>query len=354
MGGRIVSDSTSGGQVLINQSYRMQRITGQQRYATEISDRLLTRGGYESIAPSGFWAGSSLRVWAWLQFALPFMRGRSLLLSMTARAPLVRRRQVLVVHDLFVLTNPEWFSRTYVLTHAPLLKHQIRRAAAIIAVSNPVAAELSPRYSGRIVVAPNAPSDVFSNSTPDETAREVALESRGLKPGSYFLAVGSIDPRKNLPALAAAWALLPAVQRQEHPLVIVGGGAAVFKSETITWPSGTIDAGYVSDDELRALYAASTAVVFASKAEGFGLPLVEAAASGATSLVISDLPVFRWICGGGAHYVDPLSVESIAAGLRAALESPSGISIDLARFSWAASAAVVDDLCRELEAHRGQ
>jgi glycosyltransferase involved in cell wall biosynthesis len=347
-----VSAST-GRRILINQSYRMQRITGQQRYATEISSRLLDRGGYGELAPSGFWAASSLRVWVWLQVVLPFLQSRSLLVSMTARAPLVRRRQVLVVHDLFVLTNPEWFSRKYIVTHAPLLRHQIRRAAAIVAVSDPVAAELTPRYSGRIVVAPNAPSDVFSEPPADAAAAITALESRTLTAGTYFLAVGSIDPRKNLPALAAAWATIPPEQRQAHPLVIVGGGSAVFKSESIDWPSGTVDAGYVTDGELRDLYAGSLAVVFASKAEGFGLPLVEAAAAGATSLVISDLPVFRWICGDNAHYVDPLSVESIAQGLENALLTPSGIDIDLSRFGWDSSAAIVDDLCRSLEADRG-
>ncbi len=59
---------------------------------------------------------------------------------MTSRAPLWSRRHVIVVHDLFAIEHPEWYSRSYYLTHAPLLRAQIRTAAAVIAVSEPVAA----------------------------------------------------------------------------------------------------------------------------------------------------------------------------------------------------------------------
>lgn len=269
----------------------MQRVTGQQRYATEIAARLRRSPEFAELAPGTFWARSTLRVWLWVQVVLPWLAGRATVLSMTSRAPLWRRRHVLVVHDLFVLTNPEWFSRRYVWTHAPLLRAQIRSAAAIVAVSEPVAAQLRPLYDGPLVVAPNAPSEVFS-ALPGSTAGEGdgTLTSLGLMPGGYFLTVGSMDPRKNLPALAQAYAALTAEQRTECPLVVVGGGSAVFRSEDIDWPDGTLDAGYVTDEQLRALYQGSRAVVFPSLAGGFGLPLVEAAAAGASSLVISTSP----------------------------------------------------------------
>ena len=97
--------------VLINESYWTQRITGKQRYATEITRRLQASTTWDRVRPTGFWSASPLHVWAWVQFVLPLVARRALLLSMTARAPFWRRRHVLVVHDLFVLTNPEWFSR---------------------------------------------------------------------------------------------------------------------------------------------------------------------------------------------------------------------------------------------------
>lgn len=333
------------GPVLINQSYRMQRITGQQRYATEIASRLRESSRFSGIAPSGFWARSSLRVWAWLQLVLPFAAGRGLVLSMTSRAPLWRRRHVLVVHDLFVLTNPEWFSRLYVWTHAPLLRTQLRSAAAVVAVSEPVAEQVARIFPRTIVVAPNAPSAVFHQDHSDRAVDLDAVRSRGLEPDEYLLTVGSMDPRKNLALLAEAYGLLDETERTRHPLVVVGGGSAVFRTEQITWPAGTVDAGYVDDDELRQLYRGARAVVFVSRAEGFGLPLVEAAAAGTGHLVVSDIAVFRWICGDGATYVDPASAHSIAAGLRASLRDPSPPGIDLDRFSWETSADIIGDVC---------
>jgi hypothetical protein len=93
--------------------------------------------------------------------------------------------------------------------------------------------------------------------------------------------------------------------------------------------------------------------VFVSLAEGFGLPLVEAAAAGAHRFVISELPVFRWICGDGALYVDPQDPDAVARGLRAVLADGAGeTSIDLQRFTWDASAGAVADACRRVAAGR--
>jgi glycosyltransferase involved in cell wall biosynthesis len=336
--------------VMVNQSFAMQRVTGQQRYAAEISRRLLTAEGFRAVAPGGFWTRSTLRVWAWLQLVLPWLGRGSTLLSMTSRAPWWRRRHVVVVHDLFVLTDPTWFSWLYYLTHAPLLRAQIRSAAAIVAVSQPTADELSTMYSGPIVVAPNAPSAAFAARPGD--AREV-LGRLGLSAGRYLLAVGSRDPRKNLARLAEAYASLSDEERQAHPLVVVGGANAIFRSEHRSWPAEVVDAGYVSDAELGELYRHAYGVVLVSLAEGFGLPLVEAAACGTPHLVVSDIPVFRWICGDAAHYVDPLRIGSIAEGLRQALHDPRRQAIDLSRFDWDASARSIEEVCRQTSVRGG-
>ena len=125
----------------------------------------------------------------------------------------------------------------------------------------------------------------------------------------------------------------------------MGGDSRIFKGEAVDWPEEAVDAGYVSDEDLRQLYRDSGAVVLASLAEGFGLALVEASAAGARNLVVSDIPVFRWICGPAAHYVDPLSVDSIADGLRQALRGAPADQADLDRFDWDRSSRVVGELC---------
>ena len=87
--------------------------------------------------------------------------------------------------------------------------------------------------------------------------------------------------------------------------MVVGGGASIYQSDEIAWPTGSRLLGYVDDADLASLYAHSRAVVFPSLAEGFGLPIVEAVAAGATRLLLSDIPVFRWIVGDSASYFDP-------------------------------------------------
>lgn len=332
--------------ILVNTSFRMQRITGQQRYAVEISSRLLAREGFEDATPGPWFARSSLRAWGWVFTALERKARGNVLLSLTARAPLLRR-QVLVIHDLFVLTHPEWFSRLYVVTHAALLRLQLKRAIGVVAVSQPVADEMREMFSGPIVVAPNAPSRVFLTPPP---ANDNVLSTRGLRHREYLLAVGSMDPRKNLPTLAEAYGALEPAEREALPLVLVGGGAAIYRDQDITWSSGVISAGYVTDEELRSLYAGARAVVFPSLAEGFGLPLVEAAASGSAALAISDIPVFRWVCGDGATYFDPLSVSSVTEALRRVASHPAPVAVSVDRFDWDVSADIVADLCRSVAA----
>ena len=329
---------------VVNGAFRPQRVTGQQRYATEIADRLVAQHGFSELSPAGRWRGSAAREWMWTLARLPTLAGGRRIISLTARAPLTAG-QVLVVHDLFVLTDPDWYSRKYIATHAPALRRQLGAAAAVVAVSEPVAAQVRERYDGFVAVAPNAPSAVFTRP-PDEGTE--AFARLGVRKGAYLLAVGSLEPRKNLSALADAYGRLPAPVRASVPLLVVGGGAQIFRDPQVRWADGIISAGYVSDQELSQLYRGARAVVFPSKAEGFGLPLVEAAASGAAALVISDIPVFRWICGNGAAYVDPHSASSIAEGIEKALdgEVPS-ISVDLSRFDWDVSARVVAGVARD-------
>ena len=330
--------------VLVNTSFRTQRVTGQQRYATEIARRL-EADACGTVHPAGFWAASTLRIWAWLQLVLPLQAGRHVLVSLTARAPLWRRRHVLVVHDLFVLSNPEWYSRRYIWTHAPLLRSQIRSAAAVVAVSQPVADQLARWRSDPVTVAPNAPSEVFRQAPSDDLR---VLQEWGLDADGYFLTVGNRDPRKNLPRLAEAYGQLHAHQRERFPLVLAGGGAAIYRREPVHWPAGTVDVGYISDDQLRVLYRHARSVVFVPLSEGFGLPLVEAAAAGARGLLISDIEVFRWICGPDARYVDPTSAADLAAAMRVEIENPQDLEMDLERFDWDTSASVVADACRRV------
>ena len=327
--------------VYVNCAFVHQRVTGQQRYAHEITARL--PADWHRVAPGGIWAQSPALTWLWTLFALPWITRRGVLLSLTSRAPLWHPRHVLTVHDLFVLEHPEWYSASYVRTHAPLLRWQLRTARRLVAVSEPVAEQIVGTLGRRPAVAPNASSAVFEDS---EAWDHDAPTRRGLGSGRYFVVVGNQEPRKNLATLAAAYARLSQAERSAWPLVVVGGSAGIYRESAIDWPEGTQLAGYVSDPELAGLYFWSGGVLLASLAEGFGLPLVEAAAAGAARLVVSDIPVFRWICGDDATYVPPTDVDAWTAAMRRVMRGDlPRCSPTLAKaFSWDAAGETITGL----------
>lgn len=333
--------------IAINRAYLGQPVTGQQRYAAQIVNELLAVGETRLIDPPSSLgrAGS----WAWVQGPAMSVNREEVLLSLTSRAPFAHRRHVVTVHDLFVLTNPEWYTRRYVLTHAPILRHHLRFASALVAVSEPTRVHIEEYTNGKAVcvVAANGSSHLSSAAGPTPLSQP---NRWGLAPANYLLCVGSLEPRKNLRLLARAYGQLNPVQRIACPLVVVGGtSGSVFRSYDIDWPEETILTGYVSDTELQSLYGSATAVVVPSLDEGFGLPVVEAALA-RVPLILSDIPVFRWVYGHGALYFDPTDYEDLRARLEQTIltvRQPRGPEIEdkaielETRFSWAESAGSI-------------
>ena len=326
--------------IYLNMAFVGQRVTGQQRFATEISRRISAQSTVIPVFVPSWLRGRVLR-WLWVQLVLPFTTRRGTLVSLTARAPLVHPHHVVVVHDLFPLTNPEWFSPLFAAVQGTLLRAHLRFARKIAVVSEPMAEEVRRRARPgmEIVLVPNAPSEIFLSRKETQTD---LLERLKLVPAGYLLVVGSMDPRKNLPRIVEAYDAMSDEQKRALPLVVVGSGSSVFSGSELDWPSGVIRAGYVRDDELVDLYSNARATVFGSLAEGFGLPVVEAAACG-SPLLLSNIEVFRWLCGGTATYFDPLSTASIAGVLRLVMDTePQGEHHGLrevsSRFSWERSA----------------
>lgn len=330
--------------IVVNGAFRGQAVTGQQRYASELASRL----PWPELTPSERTQASALRAWLWAQTAPASLRRDDLLLTLTSRGPALSRRQILVVHDLFVLDHPEWYSRTYAATHAPILGAQLRSARAIVAVSEPTAERIRAAVGPKkpIHVAPNAPADVFR--TLDVAAPVEVAERFGLVPGRFLFAVASADPRKNLAAVVRAYRSLPEEWRRAHPLVLAGGQAAHVFAGVDAVPTGPDirSLGYVDDATLAALYASAGRVLMLSLDEGFGLPAVEALAAGGRVLA-SDIPALRWVCGRDALYAPPGDLPAMAAALSDLRAEPTGDGSS-ARFSWEASAAGVRRFAEEV------
>jgi glycosyltransferase involved in cell wall biosynthesis len=164
-------------------------------------------------------------------------------------------------------------------------------------------------------------------------------------PSAYCLHVGTVEPRKNLPALLAAYRLLRAAGEAPPPLVLAG--QLGWKSEALRRDIAAAAGegwlrhfGYVGTGELVALYRGATVVALPSWYEGFGLPVVEAMALGAPVL-LSDIPVFHEVAGHAALYAPPDDPAAWAAALARLFADPT-LRADLAargrqraeRFTW--------------------
>lgn len=172
-------------------------------------------------------------------------------------------------------------------------------------------------------------------------------------PPRYALHVGTVEPRKNVPTLLAAWRLLRARGRHgidPPPLVLCGGwgwqaGEIRREIEAAAREGWLVHLGYVSAGELAALYRDAELVVLPSFYEGFGLPAVEALQAGAP-LVASDLPVLREVAGDAALYAPP-DRPDLWADRIAALLADGGLREELrrqgreraGRFDWRRAAA---------------
>ena len=264
----------------------MQTTAGTARYVRALRDRL-------DVAEVSFPATSRLRT-AWAD-AVWYPRLRvdaDVLHCPTFRGPFrARQKLVVTVHDLAVLRHPEWFN-TWTRTYSGYAVPRVVAAAdRVIAVSEFTKGELVSllRVSEeKIRVVPNAVEDVFR---PEGARAE----------GDYVLAVGTLEPRKNLVRIAAA---------VDGELRVVGsrGWGGVELPPNVTWLAG------VDDEQLAALYRGARCLVYASLYEGYGIPVAEALACGCPIVTSRDSAMAE-LAGNDAVYVDPADVASIRDGI---------------------------------------
>ena len=142
-------------------------------------------------------------------------------------------------------------------------------------------------------------------------------ESIKKSPQKYILAVGSIEPRKNLKNLLSAYAMLDKEFKNEYHLTLVG--ASGWNNDDIIHEMKSLSqwvkySGYVSDDELALLYSNASLFIYPSVYEGFGIPPLEAMACGAP-VIASNASTLPEVCADAAYYVDPLDTKAIKEGI---------------------------------------
>lgn len=280
--------------------------------------RLLQRAWARSDRPPAEWLTGRADVVHGTNFVLP---------------PPRRAAGVVTVHDLTFLRYPELVD-TASLAYRDLVPRAVGSAAMVLTPTRAIADELAEAYAlpaDRVCVTPLGV---------DESWFEPADPPSGM-PERYVLAVGTLEPRKGLDVLLAAYRDLRRAHPDTPPLVLVGpsGWGAALDTAGLDADS-VIRPGYVGHDALRGLVRGAAVLAFPSRYEGFGLPPLEALAAG-TAVVASDIPAVQEVVGEHASLVPPGDAEALAAALRAALTTPRSEAArqagrdHAARFTWA-------------------
>ncbi|SMC22448.1 Glycosyltransferase involved in cell wall bisynthesis [Desulfacinum hydrothermale DSM 13146] len=280
------------------------------------SARWQVRIGGSRAASSYAWLKWSARVMAKADGVQVFWATRTILPGRTDGF-----RTVSTVHDLNYRIFPKSMPHATLWAHRLWFARDVRRADAVVTNSRGTADRLCTMLGVEADgVARPGVSAVFGPQAPEVvSARLSALNVRQ----PYFLAVGTVEPRKNLAALMEAFVSLKRSGRlPEYALLIAGSRGwrgrrlQVLLHEAEVY--GVRWLGFVSDHDLAALYAGAKAFVFPSLYEGFGIPAAEARACGAR-VVATDMPELREAGGPEGLYIEPT-----VAGIRKGLMSAAG------------------------------
>jgi alpha-1,3-rhamnosyl/mannosyltransferase len=228
-----------------------------------------------------------------------------------------------MIHDLVPVLHPEWVHPRTRRMHGVKYSHAARTCDVVIVNS---------RFTGNDVaetlgVPPERIHVAYPGVDPEFTPVGERMELRQ----AYALTVATLEPRKNLATL------IEAHRRLDGRLVLAVAGAAGWGRQPQLDADGIVRLGYTPPDELPRFYRGASVFVYPSLYEGFGMPVLEAMASG-VPVVASSHPSLDEACGDAALRADPLDPEAIADAIGAALERrdelvPRGIA-HARSFTW--------------------
>lgn len=264
---------------------------------------------------------------------------------------------MVTIHDLSFVRYPEFFSRKARLWHRMVNPHYLaHRADAILATSEHTKNEVVSYYgipAERVTVTPLGVDESFFQRANEA---EIARVRRQYKlPDRYILTVGNLEPRKNVASILAAYGRL----RPDIDVVVVGravrGGEDLYRQARALENGMRVHfLGYVDAADRLMVYQAASMFVYPSYYEGFGLPVLEAMASG-VPVIASNVTSLPEVVGDAGILIDPYDVFDIAEALSALLKNPSlcahlverGIT-QAKKFSWQRTAEITASVVKRL------
>ncbi|ASA97020.1 glycosyltransferase family 4 protein [Anoxybacillus flavithermus] len=317
--------------VIINGRFLTQRITGVQRFALEFVkalDKLIEMddGGlkfeFVIVTPRDvvndiklknirIITVGKLKGHLWEQLELPFYSRGGLLVNLCNTGPLLKGEQIVTIHDVAVYSKPEGFTKMFVYWYKFLFQVLSIVARRIITVSKFSKRELA-HYCRIKQNKISVVSEGWQHIRQIDADVNV-FRKHDISPKQYILAVSSLNPNKNFQGIVKAIECLGDVGTN----IIIAGGTnpKVFSSSNSSLPNNVKYIGYVTDEELKALYEGAMGFIYPSFYEGFGLPPLEAMACGCP-VIVSNAASLPEVCGDAALYVNPYSPEDIAEKIK--------------------------------------
>ena len=258
---------------------------------------------------------------------------------------------ITVVHDLTYLYYPDAVEEKNLQHLKRVIPRSLRDADIVVTVSEAVKSELVKEFSltpSKCIVTPIPPDASFSVKQTKKILAKVH-KKYAIPTTKYLYFIGNLEPRKNIIDLIDAYLLLPDAVREEYSLIIAGGGGwkaedarsaisdAVKKGENIR------HIGFIDQADSPALYQGASLFVMPSLYEGFGIPVLEAMASGC-SVVATDIPALREAGGKAAMYVPPNNPKALSKAIIKQLHQKPDVDKmqkNLQRFSWDKNVSVL-------------
>ena len=341
---------------VIDGLFLTQRITGIQRFAYEIThelDKITEPDRIEILVPQTAEVASDYTnirmvhygrhkgiLWEQLDYARYARRNSAECICLTNILPLSYPKGFITIHDISYKVNPGFFTsprdRISALWHRLNYHRAAKSEMTVITVSEFSKSELMKYYKipeERIKVIYNAWQHMERVKASEDTFERYPELERG----KYYFSMATLAPNKNF-----SWLLHAAANNPDKQFAVAGGGRLKLTAEEegFTDLTNIHFLGYVSDGDAKTLMAECRAFVFPTLYEGFGIPPLEAIASGAGRIIVSDTPCMREIYADDAEYINPLDYDHADIP-----EEGRKVSSDILRkYSWKKSAKELENL----------